>query len=110
MSQSKVSERLKVLCTKMPQMYCDDGDEREGTNDGQGNTSSTGRKVMKYHLHNFDENNMNPSVYFSNQKINFDEFIETPDVDNLKQNCSDMKKKQMKEIALKYMEQRNQNI
>jgi len=91
-SQTMVSRRLQSIETKLSNFMIDDGSESEGYCDGNGNTSSTSKKVKHYYINNFNENNLNKSVYLVENKINFDELIKQAKLQENKQKIEEKQK------------------
>lgn len=84
-SQSTVSKRISSIESKISNLIIDDGSESEGTYDGHGSTTSSNKKVKRYYLYNFDENNLNKSVYLVDEPIDFNCLIKQARHDEKKQ-------------------------
>lgn len=91
-SQTMVSKRISSIETKISNLMIDDGSESEGTYDGNGNTSSSNKKVKRYYLRNFDENNLNKSVYLVDDPIDFNGLIKQARHEEKKQEIEEKKR------------------
>jgi primase-polymerase (primpol)-like protein len=95
-SQTMVSRRLQSIETKLSSLLIDDGSESEGTYDGNGNTSSSSKKIKRYYLSNFNENNLNKAVYLVEKKIDFNALIKNAKKEEIQQKAEERQKEKQK--------------